>query len=301
MRKHQSVDELSLAELERLVLLRRREERLRKLRRRGVAHELPEVPPTETAPPSTHDTLAFLQQPRRRVRLAGLPQKPPSVRERILFLVEVGGLVGLLVAVALFVADLRRLNADAAGAQVARLAPVATPQAPLELPGGRQQPATMAVPAIYQDWIEPAGAAAVVPLGDTTAEQRPARIVIPRIGVDAPVVPGDDWEALKQGAGHHLGSANPGARGNMVISAHNDIFGEIFRDLHKLAIGDEVIVYDGAGQAYRYLVGTRRIVEPTEVSVLAPTNEPIVTLITCYPYLIDTQRLIVVAELAGNE
>ncbi|MCZ7569594.1 MAG: sortase [Ardenticatenaceae bacterium] len=300
MGARRSAEDLSLAELERLVLLRRREERLRRLRERGIAREVPELPPLEAPAPGTYDELAFLQQPRHRPGVAGAAVRRRGVREQLLFLVEIAGLAGLLAALVLFMADLRRLNTAAASEQDGRLAAVATLEAPVELPGGSRPPAAGAVPAIYQDWIEPVRTDALVPVGDTTAEQRPTRLVIPRIGVDAPVVPGDDWEALKQGVGHHLGSANPGARGNMVVSAHNDIFGEIFRDLNQLKTGDEVIVYDAAGQASHYRVASKRIVEPTDVSVLDPTNEPVITLITCHPYLIDTQRLVVVAQLAND-
>lgn len=299
MNGRRSVDELSLAELERLVLLRRREERLRKLRERGISQAPPELPPVEPAPAGTHDELAFLQKPSRRKAQPATTPKPRSRREQFLFLAEILGLVGLAAALVLFIIDLRQINADAATVQAAMLAPAPTPPARAELPGGRPPVTDGAIPAIYQDWIEPQRAQAMIPAGDTTAEQQPSRIVIPKIGVDAPVVQGDDWEALKRGAGHHLGSANPGERGNMVISAHNDIFGEIFRDLNQLEDGDEVQVYDGAGRVHRYRVVSKRIVEPTDVSVLDPTNEPIVTLITCHPYLIDTQRLIVVATLVG--
>jgi len=44
-------------------------------------------------------------------------------------------------------------------------------------------------------------------------------------------------------------------------------------------------------------VRAKRIVEPTDVSVMAPTSKPIVTLITCYPYRVDTHRLIIIGEL----
>jgi len=110
-------------------------------------------------------------------------------------------------------------------------------------------------------------------------------------------VPGDDWESLKKGVGWHLASAKPGEKGNIVLSAHNDIFGAIFRYLHKLEPGDEVYVYDRAGRRYRYVVAVKRIVEPTAVEVLRQTNEPIATLITCYPSPLNTQRLVIVAEL----
>ncbi len=107
---------------------------------------------------------------------------------------------------------------------------------------------------------------------------------------------GDNWEQLKLGVGHHLNTANPGERGNMVLSAHNDIYGETFRHLDKLELGDEVTVYAGE-QPYRYIVTAKQIVDPSEVRVLAPTTKPVVTLISCYPYMVDSHRIVVVAEL----
>ncbi len=85
----------------------------------------------------------------------------------------------------------------------------------------------------------------------------------------------------------------------MVLSAHNDIFGELFRDLDQLEPGDEIQVYTDRGE-YTYRVTGTRIVEPTEVSVMDPTPRPTVTLISCYPYLIDTQRIVVFGELVTS-
>ncbi len=130
----------------------------------------------------------------------------------------------------------------------------------------------------------------------TPGPEQPQRIVIPSIGVDAPVVAGDDPESLKKGAGHHIGSANPGERGNVVISAHNDIYGEIFRRLPDLELG-EVIEVHTETQVYRYVAQQQRIILPTEVSVMAPTSSPVLTLISCYPYRVNTHRVVVIAAL----
>jgi sortase A len=125
-------------------------------------------------------------------------------------------------------------------------------------------------------------------------------IFIPKLWNDAaPVVQGDGWEQLKKGVGQHIGSADPGTNGNMVVSAHNDIFGELFRDLDKLEPGDEIKVQTST-QEFVYRVTGMRIVSPTEVSVMAPTAKPTVTLISCYPYLVDTERIVVFAELADS-
>jgi sortase A len=80
----------------------------------------------------------------------------------------------------------------------------------------------------------------------TVGPQQAARIQIPAIGVDAPVVQGDGWEQFKKGVGQHIGTPNPGENGNIVLSAHNDVFGEIFRDLDQLKDGDKVIFYQPA-------------------------------------------------------
>ena len=130
----------------------------------------------------------------------------------------------------------------------------------------------------------------------TPAPEQAIRIQIPSIGVDAPVVQGDGWEQLKKGVAQHIGTANPGQTGNLVLSAHNDIFGEIFRYLDKLQPGDEIIVFTNQKQ-YTYVVDGTRVVEPTSVEVMAPTGSPVVTLISCYPYLVDKQRIVVRANL----
>jgi sortase A len=125
------------------------------------------------------------------------------------------------------------------------------------------------------------------------------RIQIPAINVDAPVVLGDGWEQLKKGVGQRLGSPNPGLSGNLVLSAHNDIFGEIFRELERLKPGDQVIISTSM-RAYTYVISSTQIVEPTQVDVLAPTERPTLTLISCYPYLVDNQRIVVFADLQGQ-
>jgi sortase A len=111
-----------------------------------------------------------------------------------------------------------------------------------------------------------------------------------------PVVQGDGWEQLKKGVGQHINGVNPGQPGNLILSAHNDIFGELFRNLNQLKPGDEIRVMT-ATREYVYLVTGLRIVAPTEVSVMEPTEKPTITLVSCYPYLVDAQRIVVFGEL----
>ncbi len=130
----------------------------------------------------------------------------------------------------------------------------------------------------------------------TPGPEQAIRIQIPALQIDAPIVQGDGWEQLKKGVGQHLGSSNPGENGNLVLSAHNDIFGEIFRDLDRMVPGDLVIVYTNQ-RSYTYIVVDTKIVKPTAVEVMAPTSQPTVTLISCYPYLKDTERIVVISRL----
>jgi len=130
----------------------------------------------------------------------------------------------------------------------------------------------------------------------TASPEQPIRIQIPAIGIDAPIVQGDNWEALKQGVGQHIGSGNPGQNGNMVLSGHNDIFGEIFRYLDQLEPGDEITVFSNV-RAYTYVITDWEIVEPTAVHVMGPTQDPTTTLISCYPYLVNSERIVVKAIL----
>ena len=154
------------------------------------------------------------------------------------------------------------------------------------LPGRTASPPTSAL-------IQPA---AVVAL-PTAAPGRASRLVIEKIGVDAPVVPGDGDEQLRMGVGHRAGTPGPGQVGNMVLSGHNDIYGQVFRYLDQLDAGDLITIYS-QGEPFTYVVKQRLIVEPTELSVLAPSQRPIVTLISCYPYLVDSHRIVIVAELS---
>lgn len=128
----------------------------------------------------------------------------------------------------------------------------------------------------------------------------PVRIEIPTIEVRADIYGGDDWYSMEKGVGHLTGSAYPGEQANMVLSAHNDIYGEIFRKIELLEPGDEVHVEANNGQRFTYVVTDKQVVEPDATWVLDRGNSAIVTLITCYPYRVDTHRMIVFAELQGS-
>lgn len=317
MPDRRTVDELTIEELEQLLIIKRREaraERMRRLREigrlpadSGLPHE--DLVAVEAgngagytvleARPAPSPTLEVqpLRGKRRRARSSAPASRFGRLRDRLLLVLEIGALLGLVAVVILSVLNLQALNTEYAEASLLAATPTPSPT-PLGggiLPGGHappEEPGT--VPLHLRSLVE--GQVPPPVTIPTPGPEAPTRIVIPAIGVDALIVEGDSWEQLKLGVGHHPNTANPGQRGNMVLSAHNDIYGEIFRHLDKLELGDEVIVYAGE-QPYRYIVKAKQIVEPTDVEVMAPTTRPVVTLISCYPYMVDSHRIVVIAEL----
>jgi len=324
MKDRRTVDELSIEELEEILRIRKRQarlERLRQLDKETGANTLDPLAPkqVELQPPSLPTDYRRFQDAgataQYRAQLLDEPgveereevsRRQPGrirwdwLRDKSLLVIELAVLAVLFLVLVGSLATLRQINEESTHAQQAHL-PTLTPTPIIRvvvLPGGHTPPdspggpAPEEIPAHLRDLVS---AITPVPM-PTPGPEQAVRIQIPAIGVDAPTVEGDDWEALKRGAGHHVGSANPGERGNCVISAHNDIFGEIFRDLPDLDLDDEIFVYT-ASQVYRYVVTQKRIIEPTEVSVMHPTSSPVLTLISCYPYGLDTQRIVVIGEL----
>jgi len=226
--------------------------------------------------------------------------KRRSFADRLLLAVEILAVVGLVGILLNGFGLLRTLNAEVAAA----LNPETPTPTPLVmavvLPSGHVPPDAQGntrpneaeIPEHLRPMVQ---SLASIPI-PTPAPDQAVRLQIPRLNVDAPVVQGDGWEQLKKGVGQHIGSANPGQGGNVVLTAHNDVYGELFRYLDQLQPGDNVIVYTQQRQ-YVYLVDRTVIVEPTAVEVMASTGSPTVTLISCYPYLVDKQRIVVFARL----
>jgi sortase A len=130
------------------------------------------------------------------------------------------------------------------------------------------------------------------PSGGAVVERRPPRprtfkdgeaigeIRIARLKLSVVVAEGDSPTILRRAAGHLTGTAQPGSEGNVVIAGHRDTF---FRPLKDIRAGDTIVVETPDGD-FRYLVESTAIVSPTTVSVLAPTAERTLTLITCFPF-----------------
>ncbi len=107
-----------------------------------------------------------------------------------------------------------------------------------------------------------------------------ARIDIPRLKVSEAVIEGDDTDTLRHAVGHIPGTALPGERGNVGLAGHRDSF---FRKIGELKEGDTLILETARG-TFSYHVAKRAIVAPSDTSVLNSTNEPALTLVTCYPF-----------------
>ena len=103
---------------------------------------------------------------------------------------------------------------------------------------------------------------------------------IPSRNIEVPVLDSTTDLALNRGAGHVEGTALPGETGNVGVAAHRDGF---FRGLKDIEVGDEIELTTLEGQQ-TFVVSRLSIVDPYEVSVLDPTDEPVLTLITCYPF-----------------
>ncbi|MDP3450688.1 MAG: class D sortase, partial [Anaerolineaceae bacterium] len=220
--------------------------------------------------------------------------------ERFLFIVEILAIVGLVVIIFQAFNVLNLLNEETAGAlAMPQLTPTALITA-VVLPSGHTAPVegveVRPNDAEIPEHLRPLMQSyADLPI-PTPGAQQARQIQIPAIGVSAPIVLGDGWEQLKKGVGQHVGTANPGEVGNVVVSAHNDIFGELFKDLDKLKTGDTVILTT-QDRSFTYVITGTQIVEPTRVDLMAPTPEKTLTMISCYPYRIDTQRIVVTAIL----
>ena len=103
---------------------------------------------------------------------------------------------------------------------------------------------------------------------------------IPGIDLEVPVFDGTDEATLNRAVGRISGTARPGETGNLGIAGHRDGF---FRGLKDVSIGDTIDLQMLTG-ADRYVISEITITTPSDVAVLDPTEEPSLTLVTCYPF-----------------
>lgn len=126
-----------------------------------------------------------------------------------------------------------------------------------------------------------------------------ALLRIPTIELEVPVITGTDEVTLNRAVGRIPGTARIEAGGNLGIAGHRDGF---FRGLKDVGPGDQIELVTLGGTRL-YEISDIWIVDPDDVSVLAPTTEASLTLVTCYPFYFvgnAPQRYIVRAVLAGS-
>ncbi len=106
---------------------------------------------------------------------------------------------------------------------------------------------------------------------------------IPRLDIKVPVLEGTGSKALQVSAGHFEGTGGLG-KGNYCICGHNStIYAEIFNDLDKIRIGDDMYLIDNDENhtKYQYVVSEYKIIDPQDVGVLRDFGDNRITVISC--------------------
>jgi len=106
------------------------------------------------------------------------------------------------------------------------------------------------------------------------------RLDIPRLGLSVAVLQGTGSRTLRRGTGHIEGTPLPGEAGNSGIAGHRDTFFRGLKDIRK----SDKIQFQTATGLFRYEVEWAKVVAPDDLSVLAPSTESALTLVTCYPF-----------------
>ena len=146
--------------------------------------------------------------------------------------------------------------------------------------------------------------------GTTTSPPAPApapapgtwvgRLEVRSIKLATTVLEGTDDGTLSRGSGHIEDTPFPGQTGNVGIAGHRDT---VFRPLRHIHLGDEMKLTT-ADRVYHYKISKTLIVTPEDVYVLDPTEQPTLTLVTCYPFDFighAPRRFVVQAALVSDE
>ena len=107
-----------------------------------------------------------------------------------------------------------------------------------------------------------------------------AVLSIDKLGIQVPVYNGADDFNLNRGVARIIGTGQVGEQSNLGIAGHRDGF---FRGLKDINMGDTIQLQTINGLE-NFKVSSIEIVDPDDVSVLAPTDASSMTLVTCYPF-----------------
>ncbi len=148
----------------------------------------------------------------------------------------------------------------------------------------------------------------------------PIRLSIPTINLNSKVVEisttdtassgdkSETWQIPNFVVGHYDTSGNPGDGRNIVLTGHNNTQGEVFRRLDDVSIGDEVILFTES-EEFHYSVQKKYIIPflGDEVNgnlqlqtLSAPQSSEMITIISCWPYLTNANRIVIIAASVKN-
>ena len=278
--------------------------------------------PLAQAPSSKRDL------PVRYPNLQAMPQKAAARRPLTTVELMVLGLVTSIVMAGCFVGYVvfHRMQVGPGMQAVAAVVtvPLVTPQAsptllPTPAPTSPPPTAVFVTPGAPPTSIpEPTLPAPPEPVVRPPAQSPPTRLLIGKIGLDVPVLPvstrtirqggetREVWGDVPNAGGFHYTSAYPGNGGNTVINGHRDIQGGVFRQLDRVEVGDEIVLYVGE-VSYGYQVVQILVVPETFASatqqaenlrLIGPLPEERLTLVTCTPIGLATHRLLIIARPA---
>ena len=119
-----------------------------------------------------------------------------------------------------------------------------------------------------------------LPLSPVLLRGQPVgRLNVPRLRLSSVIVEGVEADSLDLGVGHMSDSAPLGGIGNIVLAGHRDTALWPLRNLHQ---GDRVELISSRRSVYT--VRSLTIVDPSDVALLRPTAESLLTIVTCYPF-----------------
>ena len=155
---------------------------------------------------------------------------------------------------------------------------------PCVLPDSFALAASSGVDPVYMNTLNIAG------------DEMMGSVEIPKINIKIPIYHTTEEEVLNKGAGHLEGSSLPvgGANTHAVISAHRGLpSASLFTDLDQMKVGDHFLLHV-LDETLCYEVDKISVVKPEDTSALAVEDgQDLVTLLTCTPYGVNTERLLV--------
>jgi len=144
------------------------------------------------------------------------------------------------------------------------------------------------------------------------SDQIPRRILIPALGIEAPIVwPEDNNEsslqmALEKGVAFWPESSLLGERGTIIILGHSSAYpwyrgnyGSIFSLINKLNLGDEISLFS-QDKRYIYRVVEKEIQLPANLSIANQDNQSILYILSCWPINTNWKRIAVKAISIDN-